>query len=109
MNKEDILAKSRKENKSQDLAEMELDNQAWNLAGRVGVVLCSLLSAFYYFYAKQFSEGPWAIYFCMLGTRAAFRYYKLRKGSELAFAALYFSTAALSLVTLTLQLLGIKP
>lgn len=40
MNKEQILEKSRKENKNQDLAELELKHNSERLAGLVAVVIC---------------------------------------------------------------------
>ena len=47
MNKEDILAISRRENQNRDLAEMETAAQAGNIASRVGAGVCCLVSVMF--------------------------------------------------------------
>ena len=44
MKKDDILNASRKEHKNKDLAEIEVIYQAGSHAGRVGALVCCLLS-----------------------------------------------------------------
>ena len=44
MEKEDILAISRKENKNRDLTEVETALQAGSVAARVGAGMCCLMS-----------------------------------------------------------------
>lgn len=43
MEKDEILEKSRKENKNKDLADMDVASQAGNIAGRVGACVCCLV------------------------------------------------------------------
>ena len=44
MNKEEILERSRKENKNRDYAELEVAHQAGNMAWRVGATVCCVIS-----------------------------------------------------------------
>lgn len=41
MNKEDILAKARKENKGKDIAELEVQSKAHGIAGAAVLLLCA--------------------------------------------------------------------
>lgn len=47
MEKEDILAISRRENKNRDLAEAEMSVQAGNIASRIGAGMCCLISVLF--------------------------------------------------------------
>ena len=44
MNKEEILAKSREENKNQDIYEYDVLKSAGSIATRIGLILCCLIS-----------------------------------------------------------------
>ncbi len=89
MNKEEILAKSRKELKNADLAEQEAMIQSWNTAGRIGAVVCCLISAYNGFLFNNTSFSLWTVYFSMIGAKTLFNYKILRKKSDLVLGIVY--------------------
>ena len=68
MNKEKILESSRRENKNRDLAEMEVTEQAGNIAGRVGAAVCVVLTLIFRIFTKIYFLSPWVVYFSILTT-----------------------------------------
>ena len=68
MKKDDILNASRKEHKNKDLAEIEVIYQAGSHAGRVGALVCCLLSLLSSMLAHTMIYSPWVIYFSILST-----------------------------------------
>lgn len=97
MNREEILQASRKENKNQDLAELEIKAKAasWAcFAGMAAILVVFVLSrtiAHIYLYAPVF------IYFSMLCVEWVYRFVKVRRTSDLVIALLM---GALSLIAL---------
>lgn len=108
MNKDEILEASRKENKSKDLAELEVNYRAGNIAGRVGATVCCLISVIFVRVTGSMLCSPWIIYFSILGTHNLVRYIKLRKKSDLAVTILLFAMCILFLVLFVLRLLEAK-
>ncbi len=96
MNKEDILAASRKENKNQDLAELEANRYAAGIAGSVGVCICALISLLASIIADMMLYSPWAIYFSMMGANWMVKAIKLKKKSNWIVAALFVVLAVLA-------------
>ena len=66
MEKEEILAISRRENKNRDLAEAATAQQAGNIAGRVGACVCCLVSVVFVWATGTMLYSPWVIYFSIL-------------------------------------------
>ena len=104
MTREEILEKSRKENKHMDERELNALLKGGSIAKGVGLLLCILIV----FLSDTFggdptaSLGAFAIYWGMYGTDRAYRWWKLRERSDLllavgsfgffiAFAAAYLS------------------
>lgn len=81
MEKEEILAISRRENKNRDLAEAATAQQAGNIAGRVGACVCCLVSVVFVWATGTMLYSPWVIYFSILGTHSLVTYRK-RKGKR---------------------------
>ena len=67
MEKEDILAISRRENKNRDLAEAEMSAQAGSIASRIGAGTCCFVSVLFVWAANTMLFSPWIIYFSILG------------------------------------------
>lgn len=104
MNKEDILAASRKENKDQDLVELEVKAQAagWsNFAGMLAICVVLLLSEFL---TDTYTLAPTFIYFSMITAQWACRYWRLKKTSSLVIVLLMGALALLSLYGYASQL-----
>ena len=89
MKKEDILEKSRKENKNKDMYEQEILKQGNAAANLVMIVLATVFFVVQIFTGGGFNYGIYAIVFS--GCMAAFwvKWFKLRKKHELLMAFLY--------------------
>ena len=61
MEKEDILAISRRENKNRDLAEAEMSAQAGSIASRIGAGTCCFVSVLFVWAANTMLFSPWII------------------------------------------------
>lgn len=113
MNKEEILRKSRTENKNLDIFELEIINKGSSIAMRVGLIVCCLISAISaVFIAKDncwmiVSMPCWTIYFSMLGSLYVFKYSKLRKTHELLFAIIYLLVCVFMFTRFILYIAGI--
>ena len=98
MEKEEILAISRRENKNRDLAEAATAQQAGNIAGRVGACVCCLVSVVFVWATGTMLYSPWVIYFSILGTHALVKFLKLKRKTDLVLTVLYFVMFLLFLV-----------
>ncbi len=108
MEKEEILAISRRENKNRDLVEMETARQAGNIAGRVGACVCCLVSVIFVWVTGTMLYSPWVIYFSILGTHSLVTYGKVKRKTELALTILYFTMLLLFLVLFVVRLVGVR-
>ncbi len=107
MTKEEILAKSRGENKGRDLAELEVIDRAGRTACIVGLVLCCTVSVMEAILAGRFHYGIWAVYFGMSGTVFLVKYKRLKKRHELALTVLYFILALFFFAGTVLRAAGV--
>ena len=108
MEKEDILAISRKENQNRDLAEIETTTQAGNIAGRVGAGVCCLISVIFVWATHTMLFSPWVIYFSILGTHYLVKYRRVRRKTDLTITVLYFAMFALRFIFFLLRLVEVK-
>ena len=107
MEKEEILAISRRENKNRDLAEAATAQQAGNIAGRVGACVCCLVSVVFVWATGKMLYSPWVIYFSILGTHSLVIYRKKKRKTELTLTILYFAMFLLFLVLFAVRLVGV--
>lgn len=108
MEKEEILAISRRENKNRDLAEAATAQQAGNIAGRVGACVCCLVSVVFVWVTGTMLYSPWVIYFSILGTHSLVIYRKKKRKTELTLTILYFAMFLLFLVLFAVRLVGVR-
>lgn len=108
MNKEDILAISRRENQNRDLAEMETAAQAGNIASRVGAGVCCLVSVMFAWATNTLLYSPWVIYFSILGTHYLVKFRKTKRKTDLVLTALFFAMCLLCFVLFLLRLAEVK-
>ena len=108
MEKEEILAISRRENKNRDLAEAATAQQAGNIAGRVGACVCCLVSVVFVWATGTMLYSPWVIYFSILGTHSLVIYRKKKRKTELTLTILYFAMFLLFLVLFAVRLGGVR-
>ena len=108
MEKEEILAISRRDNKNRDLAEAATAQQAGNIAGRVGACVCCLVSVVFVWATGTMLYSPWVIYFSILGTHSLVIYRKKKRKTELTLTILYFAMFLLFLVLFAVRLVGVR-
>lgn len=109
MNKDEILAKSRKENKNRDYAELEVVYQAGNIAWRVGATACCIISVISQWIINIMLCSPWIIYFSMLGTNYLVQYRKAKRKTDLFLVMIHYTMGGLAFVFFIIRLMeGIK-
>lgn len=108
MEKEEILAISRRENKNRDLAEAATAQQAGNIAGRVGACVCCLVSVVFVWATGTMLYSPWVIYFSILGTHSLVIYRKKKRKTDLTLTVLYFAMFLLFLILFAVRLVGVR-
>lgn len=89
MKKEEILEKSRRENKNRDIVEIDTINSASKIAAIVGALLCVLVSSLDWHFTKTINFACWAINFGILSTLLGMKYLRLRRKHELLITAVY--------------------
>lgn len=98
MNREEILNASRKENRDQDLVEIELASKAGRYAIRVGATACCVLSLLSLWIADTFLYSPWVIYFSLLATNWFVRHTQLKTRSDLVLSITFLSMTLVAFV-----------
>lgn len=91
MDKEEILAKSRRENKNRDFEEMQVLTWAIGIATRIGLLICCLLSVLEVLFRDRVNTASYTIFFGILATTMLLKYAKLRRKHELLVAVLYLA------------------
>lgn len=89
MNRDEILAKSRAENKNKDIYEQEVLKQASKSAVVVQMFLATLFFVTQIFTGGDINWGLWAIVFSSNMTINWVKYIKLRRDNELLIAIAY--------------------
>ncbi|HIY01347.1 MAG TPA: hypothetical protein IAA26_05820 [Candidatus Blautia faecipullorum] len=89
MNKDEILEKSRAENKNKDIYEQEVLKQASRSAVVVQMALATLFFVTQIFTGGGVNWGLWAIVFSANMTINWVKYFKLRRKYELVIAIFY--------------------
>ena len=117
MNKEEILAKSRAENKGQDEREKQVLIKAGQIAFTVGGVMCMLIALFNSIFSMVDQGGTrfdpklnpmlWSIYLSMLGSLFLYKYIKLKKKHELILAIALLTISLAGTVWFALTMTGV--
>lgn len=107
MNKEEILEKSRMENKNRDIAELEVINQASYIAVRAGILVCCGISVSEVLVTGGINYACWLIYFSMLATIFAVKSVKLKRRHEIMLTGLFLTCTLVMLVCYIRQLMGV--
>lgn len=107
MNKEEILAKSRKENKDTDLFEKEVVSKACTVGTYIGWVAVIIALAISGFLTHRYNFSVCFVFFAVESGIFITKYTKLRKIHELLVSILYVILAILSLVLYILHCVGI--
>ncbi len=107
MTKEEILEKSRKENKNKDICEIEAINKSSATAIQIGLLLCCLISILEVIFNDNINCGVWTVFFGMTGALFLTKYIKLRRNHELVLSIFYILLGTGFLITYILNLLGV--
>ncbi len=86
MDKNEILAKSRRENQYKDPVEQAAFQKANDTALTVGIIVCVLLTALHRQVLGTADFGVWAVDWAIMATVYIVRFAKLRKKSDLVLA-----------------------
>ena len=105
MNKEEILAKSRNENKGMDIMELQSLEKASKVAAKVGMLLCCFVAVMEVAVTGQLSLGSWLIYFGILCTLFFMKYRLMKNRHELLLSIFYTMLFLLFLILFLLKLL----
>ncbi len=109
MQKEEILQASRKENRSRDLPELAVVQQAGAYATAVGGAACCVVLVLASVLADTMLYSPWFIYFSMLGTNWLLRSLMQKKRSDWVLTGLFLLLALLALLGFVLRLVEVGP
>jgi hypothetical protein len=106
MEKEEILEKSRNENKGSDELELSVLASSGKLAAQIGMLVCCLVAVLQVIFKNTISFESWMIYFSILGTIFTMKYLKLRRRHELLLAILYDGLFVFFTVLFVVRLIG---
>ena len=87
MNKEEILQRSRSENKGNDEYERQVLEKAGKLAAQVGLLACCVIAAISVLVTERVNSACWVIYFSIYASLFWTKYRHLKKRHELLLAA----------------------
>ena len=89
MDKDEILEKSRKENRNADFVEGAVLARANAIALGVGMVVSGILSVLHAIFADKPDCAVWTVYFSVLAAVMLVKFAKLRRRHELLLGLLY--------------------
>ena len=105
MNKEEILARSRNENKGMDIIELQSLEKASRIAAQVGMLLCCFVAVMEVAVTGQVSMESWLIYFGILSTLFLMKYRLMKKRQQLFLSIFYTALFLMFLVLFLWKLL----
>lgn len=101
MDRDEILERSRKENRDRDLVEEEVINWAHRIALSVGMMVCGLISVLNCIFRDGVGFSVWVVMWAIWSSIFLVKYRRLRRRHELLFGLFY---AALALFFFVLYL-----
>ncbi len=96
MNKEEILEKSRGENKSKDIYEQEVLKEAGNAGAITAAIVCAVFFIMQVLVGEGLNYGLWSIIFSMEAACFITKAIRLKRTHEIILAVLYSITALLT-------------
>jgi len=107
MEKEEILAKNRKDNRVSDEYEMQVLGRASTIATALGGLFCVVFAALEYIFTSKITCSYWAIYFAMLTCEFSFKSFKFHRTHEIVFTICYGVLTVACTAAYILQLTGV--
>ena len=109
MNKEEILEKSRQENKNRDIAEIDRARSASRFAMLFSLCFIVIYTMLSLFAASRVNYGVIATEFCMIFAMNLHKAIKSRTSADIAVAALNGLAFAMFTFMAVCELFGLKP
>ena len=107
MDKDEILARSRKENKDRDFVEEAVLAKANSIAFSVGILTSGLLSILHAIFRDSPDYSVWVVMWAILSSVFLFKYHRLRKRHELLLGLLYLGFCIFFFVLYLRRVLGV--
>ena len=107
MDKDEILARSRKDNKDRDFVEEDVTNKANSVAFSVGILMCGLLSVLHAIFQDKPDFSVWIVMWAILSSVFLFKYHRLRKRHELLLGLAYLAFCVFFFVLYLRDVLGV--
>lgn len=104
MKKEEILAKSREENRKNDPYQAEIQRRSSSFSGVVVVFLSTILFVIQLVMDRGFNFGLYAVAFAYGATDFLVRYFYLRRRRELLFGVIYLVITVILIILHIAQL-----
>ena len=98
MNREEILAKSRKDYEKNDEYLVDALTKAGKISSQVGLIVTAIIVAGDQFVFNTYNYGAQAIYFAIMGTMNIVRYKYIKEKKDLVFGIIFSIGAILSLI-----------
>ena len=98
MNREEILAKSRKDYEKNDEYLLDALTKAGKISSQVGLVVTAIIVAGDQFVFNTYNYGAQAIYFAIMGTMNIVRYKYIKEKKDLVLGIFFAIGSVLSLV-----------
>ena len=109
MNREEILAKSRQENKNRDIAEIDRARSASRFAMLFSLCFIVIYTMLSLFASSRVNYGMIATEFCMIFAMNLHKAIKSRTSADIAVAALNGLAFAMFTFMAVCELFGLKP
>lgn len=106
MTKEEILEKSRQDNKGKDIEDLEIQKTAAMAGYFSSFGICALISIISFIFTRKVSVQCWMIFFGMLTVAFFTKFIKLKKTHELIVALCYLAIFLLLTVAFIFELTG---
>lgn len=98
MNREEILAKSRKDYEKNDEYLVDALTKAGKISSQVGLLVTAIIVAGDQFVFNTYNYGAQAIYFAIMGTMDIVRYKYIKEKKDLVLGIIFAIGSVLSLV-----------
>lgn len=106
MTREEILKQSKKENKSRDVFDLEVQKTAATAAYFSSLGLCAFVSLISWIFTGTVSVQCWLIFFGMLSVAFFVKFFRMKKLHELFVALCYLAIFVMLTAVYILQLTG---
>lgn len=107
MDKEEILERSRRENRDRDFVEEEAVNKANAIAFSVGMMVCGLLSVLHAIFRDSMEYSVWVVMWAISASVFLVKYHRLRKRHELVLGIFYGALSVFFFICYLRRTLGV--